>query len=676
MPAYVTVATDRTIGNPPGAYPCRATIVWPNGTEQDEDQVGKYLTYYNQYRAKPASFFCQTCEGAPSGFLYKFRPTGQTFTYSNQYQLSYIKMISAKGITSFDMDISQCTNLENVSIGLVLNDVGISGQMPWGTDNTDTSAAITSISDFTTIFPASTYGAQGNSKYSIFNFWYNTAQCNFNPTFQYQPTLISKWRFDFQFNAQQYLDIDCSGFNKITIINNPSLSYVKLSGLSGISWIENTNYNLNLAGNLIDDFQLNGLSGITINNNAHKLNINLSNNNLGSKVLPSNTITSFPPFLNTNIDFSSNKFTTWATTYSGSALSRLSLNNQTPGLSYIDWSSTLNSPFKEFDFSYNLLIECPPISAETRYLDIRNNNIVSNGANNPEIYNGLCLPNFVQGMTHFYGGSTAGSGKLNIYGRWTPNTADQYNTPLSTITTWQVFDIQYSFLNEATVDLQFSTTMTHASSTIYLSNNSYTTFDLSKLGGFRNIYLSNNQLLNVTNLKNLTQPELIDLNGNANLGQNDTTSNVLIPNSDTWPATLKTLNLGRNKIQTWTKSFTSFATNPPNSTMSFTWHPAQNQTPTAPVPIQESVSFIIRDIITGTTKTLGTLNLSSSYNSGVGGATSGAATYALRYPLSSQSTETLDCLNCLTASTITPCTASGLNSTNFGRGFTVRLLYV
>ena len=311
MPAYVTVATSRTIGS----SSCRATIVWPNGFEDEQEQVGLYLgATYNQYRAKPAVFYCPTCEGIPSGFVYKFRPTGQTFTYSNQFQLSNIQMISAKGVTSFDMDISQCVNLENVSIGLALNSVGISGSMPWGSDNTDTSAAITSISNFTTIFPASTYGTQGNGKYSVFNFWYNTAQCNFNPTFQYQPTLISKWRFDFQYNAQQYLDIDCGGFNKITIINNPSLNYVKLSGLSGISWLESTSYNLNLQGNLIDEFQLNGLSGITINNTAHVLKINLNNNNLGSKTLPSNTITSFPPFLNTNIDFSVNKFTTWAKT--------------------------------------------------------------------------------------------------------------------------------------------------------------------------------------------------------------------------------------------------------------------------------------------------------------------------------------------------------------------------
>jgi hypothetical protein len=38
------------------------------------------------------------------------------------------------------------------------------------------------------------------------------------------------------------------------------------------------------------------LSGITYNNAAHKLNINLSNNYLGTAPLHSNTITSFPPF--------------------------------------------------------------------------------------------------------------------------------------------------------------------------------------------------------------------------------------------------------------------------------------------------------------------------------------------------------------------------------------------
>jgi hypothetical protein len=680
MPAYVTVATDRNLGTPPTAYPCRATIVWPNGVEDEQEQVGKQVTTpptLTQFRAKPAVFYCETCEEMPSGFVYKFRPTGQTFTYSNQYQLSNIQMISAKGITSFDMDISQCVNLQNVSIGTVLNDVSISGPMPWGSDTSNTSAAITRIPIFATIFPATNYPINQGSPYAIFSFRNNVVNCNFNPIFQNQPTNYRKWFFDFQFNAQEFLDIDCAGFRNITIRNNTSLIEITLNSLSGLSYVDNSIINLDLSLNNIDTFKLNGLSGITTINSGLKLVINLKYNNIGSKgPLPNNTINSFPTSLSTDINFQSNKFINWSTIYSGANLNTLSLSNQLPGLSNVEWSSTLNSPFKQFDFSNNLLTSCPPISAGTRYLDIRNNNIVSNGVNNPEISDGLCLPNFVPGMTHFYGGSTVGSGKLNNYGRWTPNNGDQYNTPLDNITTWQVFDIQYSLLNEGTFNFQFSSTMSNTGATINLSNNLYTTFDLSKLGGFRNIYLSNNQLLNVTNLKNLTQPELIDLNVNSNLGQGNSTSDVLISNADTWPPTLRKLILGRNKIETWKKSFVNFATNPPNAVLDFNWYPGYNS-PTVPLIVQNSVSFIIRDIITGTTKTLGILDLSSAYNSGVGGAITGPSTNALRYPLSSQSSQTLGCLNCLTASTSTPCTVAGLtNLTSFGRGFTVRLLYV
>ena len=117
--------------------------------------------------------------------------------------------------------------------------------------------------------------------------------------------------------------------------------------------------------------------------------------------------------------------------------------------------------------------------------------------------------------------------------------------------------------------------------------------------------------------------------------------------------------------------------------MSFTWYPGLsnggNAQPAIPT-IQNSVSFIIRDIISATTLNNGLLNLSPRYNNGINGNVLGSGSPTLYYPLNSQNADTLACLNCLTASTSTPCTVSlsngGTNQNPNGRGFTVRLYYI
>jgi hypothetical protein len=677
MPAFVTVATDRFLPSQGGA-PCRANIVWPNGLELEAEQFG--INVGAVFRAQPAIFYCETCEGTPMGYLYKFRPTGQTFTYSNQYGLNLIKMISAKGITSFDIDISQCNNLENISIGKVINATQQAGSHPWAeTTNATISSIKNNIQNFNTFFPASTYGDTSNP-YSEFNFWYNDIDCNFNPTFQNQPILGRKYKFDFQSNNQTYLNLDCHGFNRIFINNNPYLYEVILYNLSGLSFTQNNKINLNLAGNVLTQFQLKDLSGITNNVSTTTLNIDLSSNNLGTVALQSNTITSFPPFLKTDINFSNNKFTTWQTSYSGASLGRLTLASQSPGLSNITFDSILNSNFKEYDFSNNLLTLCPPISAGTTYLDIRNNNIVANGVSSDANSN-LCLPNFVPGMQTFYGGKTAGSTKQNNYSKWSPDNPDQYHTRLYLITSWIMFDMQYA--NLASMPAAFSPNITSPLSTLDLSYNSITTFSFLDTGGFRNINVISNLLTHVTDLNLSPQVKTINLSNNTALGTNDPTSDCIIPSTSTWPATLYSLNIGLSQITTWKKSFAIFATNSGGNNMYFEWYPknssAQGTIP-APSWAQDSVSFIIRDIISGTSLNNGTLRLSPRYNSGVGGTGIGTGNPILYYPLSSQNADTLACLNCLTASTITPCTVSlsngGTNSTNKGRGFAVRLWYV
>jgi hypothetical protein len=198
--------------------------------------------------------------------------------------------------------------------------------------------------------------------------------------------------------------------------------------------------------------------------------------------------------------------------------------------------------------------------------------------------------------------------------------------------------------------------MTSPVAQLNFSENSIRTIDMSKLSGFKTITLTRQSitspLTGITNLHLNTTVTTLNLEANQQFNPANHTSIIQGP----WPSQLTFLNFGQFcNISSWYQSFAGFAMNPETAQLRFTLFSLD-------VP---SVSFILRDIITGTTKSAGILSFGILPPTNRG----------LSYPLSTQDAFTQACYNCLVANTTTACSSLLLSSnalpSNVGRGFSI-----
>jgi hypothetical protein len=184
------------------------------------------------------------------------------------------------------------------------------------------------------------------------------------------------------------------------------------------------------------------------------------------------------------------------------------------------------------------------------------------------------------------------------------------------------------------------------------------------LGGYKIVDMTNQRigtgtytLQNISNLHLNTSIEESTLETNYGWSAPFNDTNIIQGN---WPTQLRRLDLGtQNNIATLFKSFNGFATIEATTQFYFRWFCQ------APASV-DSVSFILRDIITGTTKIAGTLSFGTIAGSNISG---------MVYPLSTRDDFTKACYNCLVANTPTACSSllssSNALTSNVGRGFSV-----
>lgn len=321
----------------------------------------------------------------------------------------------------------------------------------------------------------------------------------------------------------------------------------------------------------------------------------------------------------------------------------LELDNQSPlysQLLQISDESINGTTFKNISFQNNNVSRCPVLPQTlTRF----------NGSGNPIVAQPN-LPNLTPGLIEFRlnrGGSPHDTNLSN----WNPGTQiETFHTPLSNISTLTVFEIDGTTLPAAGWTFQFSNsiaagTVLNPSRFILERVSNLSSFDMSYIGSFRSCSIRTNATLG--QLDNLTTRSLLiflDIRANK-----FTASDKIISDSDPWPSALYSLNVAANSsLVSWTKSFAGFnSDNTPATYLNFNNTNLSNN----------SITFIVRNLVTATTLTNGTLIFS-------GGTANPLPA------LSSPDTATVNCLNCLSASTSTPCLAPAVGN---GRNWTVQL---
>ena len=655
----ITVSISRSFGGPPplGGSPGAFDVVFPDGTIQEVSQTLQSGRWF------PAIATCSTCIGGLSGFITKARPSGETFNYANLLNKNQIAQVSAIGITSFDVDLTGYTGLAYVGIGNYSTSTGGDGAFPF-----IPIFGSVSISSFSTKFPTPSWYPSGRPG-SIFIFSNNTVNCNFSPVFQTKTSDNLKWVFTFRNNnAQENLTLNAEHICSVNIFSNSSLTNVTLNNLK---FQNNSNYNDNIDGGSGSNTLGGGLN-ISSNQNLTTIQINdtnsdtqtsiyriiFINNNLSQTTFGPSNIT-YPPNRNVYIYLGLNNFTEFTPSFINPKVYLLDISSQRGNvLTQIQDSATLPTQIKDFNFSTNNVTQCPYLPSGILKVNMTINPITCTADR----------PNFRTSMTDFYmGGLTAGGGTfqtINI-GSWSPNTTTSNNEGLINCQNIANFSIANTNINSWTH--QFALTMTNANATLTFEGNRFTTMDMSLLSGFKTINLSNQKFGSTYTLQSLSNLHLnttvTSLNLTDNFAYSPATDASIIQGP--WPTQLRALNLGYSNINstiiTWNKSFAGFATNPSNATMSFTWQCSASNPSSV-----DSVSFIIRDIITGTTRIAGTLTFGGVFSTVIRG---------MVYPLSTRDQFTKDCYTCLTSTITSQCPAliqsSNAIPTNLGRGFVV-----
>jgi hypothetical protein len=604
-----------------------------------------------QFRWAPSVIATGTTSGP--GVITFVRRNQQNFEYFNQIPLSLVDSIGAAGITSFDNNIFALINLRMLCIGNYVSSVTISGAFPWSLSTIGT----TSINSFTTTLPNSTYNSSGKLG-SWFIFQNNSIHCsNFSPGFNSNSD-TNKWVFIFRDNQQTTLTINAEHINRVNISSNNVLETVTINNAR---YLNDTNWNLQATGNFImntdyhqivsntslTNFTINGLDQDT---QTIPLKLNFNSNNLSESTLTTACLPTVPANRDIYITFDRNKFTNFNLSFDSTNYPRmhtLSIFKQT-NLTQIADAATLPTTFKYIKFSENNVSQCPyfPIGIQT--VLFQENPIICTADR----------PNFRTSMIEF----RMGDGIACNFSNWSPNTVTSNNEGLQNCTNLSTLAINSCQLSSWTY--QCPLTINAASSSINLSSNRLTTMDMSLLGGYKTVTMSiqrtttsNYTLTGLTNLHLNTSIEILTLESNYGWALPRNHTNIIQGN---WPTQFRWLDLGKeNNITTWFKSFTGFATIEATTQFYFRWYCF------APVSV-DSVSFILRDMITGTTKIAGTLSFGALGANGPEG---------MQYPLSTQDSFTQACYNCLTASPSTACNASllgfNLSTSNTGRGFTV-----
>lgn len=598
-----------------------ATVNWPDGTSQTSSQQTIQVinsTNSTTYDVKaPIIFSFGTPINLVAGLVTNICPAGQTFNYVNQ--TTNVNAIGITGIQSFDTDISTLSGLVYLFIG------GYYNSTTWNGIPTTPINENIYLTSFTTILPNST------SDHFITITKNQLNITTFNPTY----TLKTN-RLTFTNNPGQTSPITIGNGHAIdicTITNNSSLQSVTVNSTGVMRTID-------LNSNVLTNFTINGLN---LNTTANKsVTINLEYNQLST--LPVNCISSYPPLLNSvSVYLKGNKFSSFNYTFTGPNMSVLELDNQSPAysqLGLISDVSTENTTFKTINFQNNNVARCPILPVTLTSL---------NASGNP-IFAEPNRPNLTPGMINFRLNRGGGPSNSDL-SSWAPDVqVSSYHTPISNISTFLNFEIDGTTLPSNGWTFQFSNsiaagTTTNPSSFVLTRVSNLTSFDMSYIGSFRSCTISTNSLL--TQLDNLTTRSLLKLlDIRANKFPD---SSKIIPNTSPWPSSLYSLKVDANSsLTTWSKSFATFNTsNNPASYLSFNNTQLSNN----------SIAFIVGNLVTATTLTNGTLIFSAS-------------TANFNPVLNNPDPATVNCLNCLTATTSTPCVSP---ATGNGRNWTVRL---
>lgn len=642
----ITVSISRGVGSIlQGALPGKFDIFFPDGSVQTVSQTYNPVNKYN-----PAIATCSDCIGGIDGFITNACPSGQTFNYSNLLNRSEIGQISAAGITSFDSQLTGFTGLVLLSIGSYCSSTTTDGSFPF-----ILAGGGCTLPSFSTILPPSSYGFAAGRPGSIFIFSNNTVNCAFNPIFQTRTSDNLKWVFTFKNNnAQESLTINAEHICNVNIFSNSSLTNVIINNLKFQNYV--TNYSSQIDGNSNGGLNIsNNISLTNIQVNDTNLDVQTSryqiifvNNNLSQITFNENSIT-YPLNRDIYIYLGVNNFSNFTPSFTNPKVYLLDISSQRNNvLTTIPDTATLPTQIREFNFSTNNVTQCPYLPSGILKVNMVRNPITCTADR----------PNFRTSMTDFTMGGTSNFTQSIDISAWQPNAPTTNNETLVACTSFKSFKIEYSTMS--TWAHQFAATMTDPAASLSFQFCKLSTVNMSLLSGFKTINLSNQRtgsiyhLQSLSNLHSNTTVTTLDLSTNS--AWSPTSDNAIIQGQ--WPSQLRSLTIGTvNNIVTWNKSFANFATSPSNATLDFRWY-CNNPASTS------SVSFIIRDIITGTTRILGTLVFGDRF---------GGVPRGMEYPVSSQDQFTKDCLTCLTASTITPCPAliqsSNALPANLGRGF-------
>jgi len=598
-----------------------ATVNWPDGSTQTLSQQTIQATnpvFGTIYDVKaPIMFTYSSVVNLTSGLITNICPAGQTFNYINQ--TIDVNVIGMVGIQSFDNDISTLLGLRTLLIG------GYYTTTTWNGVPSSPLYDNVYLTSFNTILPNST------NEHTIIITRNQLNLLTFNPTYTIKTTSLSITN-----NPGQTSPITVSTGHRIDrceISYNPSLTSVTLNGTGYMRTIL-----LNYNG--LTNFTINGLN---LNTAAlSSVSIELEYNQLTS--LPANCITSYPPLLNSvSISLKGNKLTSFDYFFTGPNMNLLNLDNQTPLYSTLLQISNIaisGTTFKNITFQNNNVSRCPILPQTLTTF---------NGSSNPIVAQPN-LPNLTPGLISFKLQQSTGPHQSNL-SNWQPDTQiETFHTPLSNISTLTTFIIQKTILPLDGWKFQFSNSIgpgTAQNPSIFSLSEAtnLSTFDMLYLGSFRRCDIfTNTSLAQLENLTTRSSLTTLNIYGNK-----FTASDKIIPDFDPWPSSLYYLDVRANSLlSNWTKSFAGFNTdNTPASYLSFNNTALSNN----------SIAFIICDLVTATTLTNGSLIFSGG---------TGNPLPALNAP----NTATLNCLNCLSASTSTPCV---FPATGNGRNWTVRL---
>jgi hypothetical protein len=616
-------------------------VVYPDGTTASGTQV-----WIVGVTLQPVVFRCDTCSGNVDGYVFRASPSGQTFTYENQVPRNQIGQISAAGITSFDSNLTAFTNVAIVSVGFYVNALNGDGAFPFVLASQNNT-----ITSFNTELPPSIYSPSGRPG-SIFIFANNTVPCSFNPVFR---TGIHRWVFCFRNNsAQETLTLNAEHILSVNIFSNSNLTSVIVNNLKYQNFLSGALYDTQISSdktgvNITSNSNLTSvqLNGTNLDTQTTTYRVYLNSNALSESTFNENNIT-YPPNRRIEIYLLGNKFINFTPQFTNSNIRILDISGQqAPKLSFIPDNSSWTTTLTEFYFQNNSISQCPYLPPNIQRVNMTQNPIICQ----PD------RPNFRTTMTYFAMGNNT---SMN-FDNWQPNVTTAYNQGLSNCNNISTFILNTSNLTGWTH--QFPATLP-ANSALNFTQNRIVTLDMSKLSGFESIDLtqqrigtSNYTLTGLTNLHLNTTVKTLTLNSNSGFNPPNDTSIIQGP----WPAQINNVQFSNiNNITSWSRSFAGYATNPATAQLIFKWW-APNQTSG-----YDSVSFILRDLITATTKTAGSLTF---------GDVLGTSPRGMIYPLSTQDAFTQACYNCLVANTTTACNSSllgfNLSTSNTGRGFSI-----